>query len=219
VPDAAPPAAAPTVPGDARGRAATRRALLDAAYGQFLETGYLRTTIGAVTARAGYTRGAFYSSFRSKEELVGALYRSANAHQVARLRHAVLGEVERTRGEVPAADAVPAALAGLAGSVGAEARWFGVVTELRGAAVHDAAARRVLLDAQEDLLAGLATLLDDVLARTGSRLDLPTRDVVAVGVGLYERAFTVDEPDAAETAAAVRAATETFAGVLRAVTR
>lgn len=204
---------------DPRGRAATRRELLEAAYAEFLEAGYLRTTIAAVCTRAGYTRGAFYSSFRSKEELVAALYASANAHQVARIRRAVLGALDRAPAGATAATVVPAALRELSGRVGAEARWFGIVTELRGVAVRDDAARAVLLDAQEDLYAGLVALVEEVLHRTGSTLDLPVRDVVAVGVGLYERAFAVGDPDDDATAAAVAQATDAFEAVLRAVAR
>lgn len=47
----------------------TRRALLDAALALFIERGVEATSIEHVTAHAGYTRGAFYSNFTSKEEL------------------------------------------------------------------------------------------------------------------------------------------------------
>lgn len=47
----------------------TRRSLLDAALELFIESGVEATSIEQVTARAGYTRGAFYSNFSSKEEL------------------------------------------------------------------------------------------------------------------------------------------------------
>src|SRR5687767_2262794 len=48
---------------------ATRQALLDAALQLFIERGVEGTSIEQVTAHAGYTRGAFYSNFTSKEEL------------------------------------------------------------------------------------------------------------------------------------------------------
>ena len=47
----------------------TRSALLDAAIGLFIERGVEATSIEEVTARAGYSRGAFYSNFTSKDEL------------------------------------------------------------------------------------------------------------------------------------------------------
>lgn len=47
----------------------TRMALLDAAMELFVERGVEATTIEDVVSRAGYTRGAFYSNFSTKDEL------------------------------------------------------------------------------------------------------------------------------------------------------
>jgi AcrR family transcriptional regulator len=54
-------------------RAETRAALLEAAARVFVERGFLGASVEAVSARAGYTRGAFYSNFRSKEQLFAEL--------------------------------------------------------------------------------------------------------------------------------------------------
>jgi AcrR family transcriptional regulator len=72
----------PNVKGDeeARGRlsrgesqARTRSALLDAAEQAFIERGFLGASIEAITERAGFSRGAFYSNFDSKEQLFAEL--------------------------------------------------------------------------------------------------------------------------------------------------
>jgi AcrR family transcriptional regulator len=47
----------------------TRRLLLDAAERVFLQRGMQGSSVEAIAAEAGFTRGAFYSNFRSKEEL------------------------------------------------------------------------------------------------------------------------------------------------------
>ena len=52
-----------------RRRIETRRRLLEAAVEVFAEKGFGRTTVDDVCARAGYTRGAFYSNFVSLDEL------------------------------------------------------------------------------------------------------------------------------------------------------
>ena len=52
-----------------RRRAETRRRLLDAALDVFAEKGFGRTTVDDVCARAGFTRGAFYSNYVSLDEL------------------------------------------------------------------------------------------------------------------------------------------------------
>ena len=54
-------------------RAQTRTALLDAAGRVFVERGFAGASVEAIAAEAGYTRGAFYSNFSSKEELFVAL--------------------------------------------------------------------------------------------------------------------------------------------------
>ena len=50
-------------------QAQTRRALLDAAGDVFVERGLQGASVEAISERAGFTRGAFYSNFSSKEEL------------------------------------------------------------------------------------------------------------------------------------------------------
>jgi len=54
-------------------RAQTRAALLDAAARVFVDRGFAGASVEAIVAEAGYTRGAFYSNFSSKEELFVAL--------------------------------------------------------------------------------------------------------------------------------------------------
>jgi AcrR family transcriptional regulator len=50
-----------------------RELVLDAARAAFLELGMEKTSIREIAQRAGYTPGAIYSYFASKEELYGAL--------------------------------------------------------------------------------------------------------------------------------------------------
>lgn len=54
-------------------RAQTRERLLDAAHELFVRDGVEATSIEEVTELAGYSRGAFYSNFETKEDLVCAL--------------------------------------------------------------------------------------------------------------------------------------------------
>ena len=52
-----------------RSRENTRARLLDAAAQVFAEVGLDGASVEAVCDRAGFTRGAFYSNFESKDEL------------------------------------------------------------------------------------------------------------------------------------------------------
>lgn len=57
----------------AESQARTRAALLDAAERVFVERGFMGASVERITEAAGYSRGAFYSNFDSKEELFAAL--------------------------------------------------------------------------------------------------------------------------------------------------
>jgi AcrR family transcriptional regulator len=86
-----------------RRREATRQRLLDAAAQVFAEVGLDAASVEAVCERAGYTRGAFYSNFETKEELFLELAGRVARERVAAVR-ARVGELEHTSA-VPAADA------------------------------------------------------------------------------------------------------------------
>ena len=50
-------------------QAQTRQELLDAAARVFVKRGFTGSSVEEISAEAGYTRGAFYSNFRSKNEV------------------------------------------------------------------------------------------------------------------------------------------------------
>src|SRR5947209_6169280 len=50
-------------------QAQTRQELLDAAARVFVKRGFTGSSVEEISAEAGYTRGAFYSNFRSKNQL------------------------------------------------------------------------------------------------------------------------------------------------------
>lgn len=70
---------------DSAKRRRTRGALIDAAYRVFSEHGLSGATIEQVTQAAGFTRGAFYSNFASKEELMLAVMDRERESATARM--------------------------------------------------------------------------------------------------------------------------------------
>ena len=52
----------------------TRESLMDSAYRLFTSQGFHRTSLDQVSAEAGFTKGAVYSNFASKEDLFFAVY-------------------------------------------------------------------------------------------------------------------------------------------------
>lgn len=69
-----------------RRREATRQRLLDAATQVFAEVGLAAASVEAVCERAGYTRGAFYSNFETKEELFLELTGQVARERIAAVR-------------------------------------------------------------------------------------------------------------------------------------
>jgi AcrR family transcriptional regulator len=76
------PAAATPSRQEAR-TAATRRKLLLAAEQTFARDGYEAARLEDIAARAGYTRGAFYANFASKEDIFFALLEQSVAQRIA----------------------------------------------------------------------------------------------------------------------------------------
>jgi len=77
-------AAAAAVPSRQAARtAATRRKLLLAAEQTFARDGYEAARLEDIAARAGYTRGAFYANFASKEDIFFALLEQTVGRRIA----------------------------------------------------------------------------------------------------------------------------------------
>jgi AcrR family transcriptional regulator len=64
----------PAVPTRAERQEQTRTGLIDAAERLFTRHGFHATSLDAVAAEAGFTKGAVYSNFESKEDLFFAVY-------------------------------------------------------------------------------------------------------------------------------------------------
>jgi AcrR family transcriptional regulator len=68
-----------------RRRQLTREHLLDAAAQVFAERGFHGATLDEVARVAGFTKGAVYSNFESKDELFLALFKANYEHEMAAL--------------------------------------------------------------------------------------------------------------------------------------
>ncbi|WP_328316042.1 TetR/AcrR family transcriptional regulator [Streptomyces sp. NBC_00388] len=70
-------------------RAAHRERLLEAARSLLAEGGYAAAGVAALAARAGVSTGSVYQHFRSKQELLAAVFRHTAGHELAAVREAV----------------------------------------------------------------------------------------------------------------------------------
>jgi len=101
-------------------RAVTRERLVDAADRLFKRDGFHATAVDAVADEAGYTKGAVYSNFASKEELFFAVYERRLEARVA--------ELNRLREDAPSARAALTAAVESAGRR-SEDGWMAVFFE------------------------------------------------------------------------------------------
>ncbi|GAB3570925.1 hypothetical protein GCM10027445_25360 [Amycolatopsis endophytica] len=174
-----------------RRRRETRERLIDAAYAVFTENGIRAARIEQICDRAGYTRGAFYSNFASKEDLFLAVYEQEMDARRDRLAKAI-EDILAVEPPDRVAD-VPPLLARIAvlfmDNLVADEDWY-----LLNAEFFAEALRRVDLRESADAAQGrfhddLARILDDALARLGMRLLVDARDAVQVIVSLYQTAL------------------------------
>jgi len=84
-----------TAPAPSRRRENTRTRLMDAAAEMFAEVGIDAASVEAICERAGFTRGAFYSNFASKEELFLALCARSAETTIAAVRERVTSIEDR----------------------------------------------------------------------------------------------------------------------------
>ncbi|MDR3097562.1 MAG: TetR/AcrR family transcriptional regulator [Paraburkholderia sp.] len=73
----------------------TRERLLDAAQAMFMRKGFVGASVEDIAQAAGYTRGAFYSNFHSKPELLVELLRRDHEAMQADLRAIFAADVSR----------------------------------------------------------------------------------------------------------------------------
>lgn len=181
-------------------RERTRERLLDAAYGLFAEHGINGTSIEAVCEAAGFTRGAFYSNFDSKEELFLALTEREIRARVTSLERAVehLPDEPVCDGALRP-DAIAPIVAAVMADPGDERRWHLMSAELELLALRDpqVAAR---FAAQEDAFrAELAGILTRVLAEVGLRFAIDpaaaTRVLISSYTGAARDAFLARPDD------------------------
>jgi AcrR family transcriptional regulator len=151
-----------------RKRRQTQARLLDAALDAFAERGFHGTSVEDLCERAGFSRGAFYSNFSSKEELFVALYRR-QAEQIL----ATLTDL------VPAASgSLAEVLAELVAAIPRDRRWFLVSTEFALHAVRDPAAGQAYAAARARVRASFAARFAEVLDRFGRELTVPLEDLI-----------------------------------------
>lgn len=172
-----------TVPAT-RNRENTRARLLEAAAQVFAEVGLDGATVEAVCERAGFTRGAFYSNFESKDELFLTL-----AGSVADVRvQAVRARVEELAATGALADGCdPLVLVQQVMDVGGDDRLdVMLMSEIRLRALRDDQFGAGYLAQEREMVAGIAQIITDIVAAGHLVVRLPAETAARMLMVIWE---------------------------------
>ena len=162
-----------------RRRADTVERLLDAALETFADIGFAAASVEDICRRGGFTRGAFYSSFRTKDELFAALFERETARNLARAEEQLAGLEDED-------DPVTAAVERCLATFRADRTWVLVHTEYSLYAARHPEAAAALRRHAEGLHRRLTALIETAAARIGLRLTLPANRLARIVLALHD---------------------------------
>ena len=183
--------ALPGTAGSDSRRGRTRERLLDAAYDVFAEHGVHVATVEQITERAGFTRGAFYSNFTTKEELFFALMERENGLRTATLREQLEVLQPRIEAALAAHDDVALGEVILDLFVGPfdDRRWCLVQGEFKMLAMRDRTVAAQLLAYGSRFATSLLPVLERAIERAGREFVLDTAATLQLLSSVYEDAL------------------------------
>jgi AcrR family transcriptional regulator len=170
-------------------RAQTQERLMAAAAQVFAERGIIGASVEEICESAGFTRGAFYSNFADKDELVLALIRQSIKTRYAAAEHAI-AQTKATPGRQDAADLVSSALAAFAEAGRSGRETILTERELLLYAARQPALRAPYLAFVEECDRQLAVLITDALAFAGLVFSVPFAEGMALLTATYEQQRT-----------------------------
>ena len=170
-------------------RRKTRDRLIDAAYEVFAETGVHAASVEMISERAGFTRGAFYSNFATKEELFFALAERENRIRFEGLQEgvdAILPELDRT----PLTEATLGEVVTRFLEIQSDdTRWCIVQAEFKLLAMRDPSVAASYLAYQRGFLQQLADRIDGAVRAVGLRFTMEPIAAIGIIVNVYESAL------------------------------
>lgn len=172
-----------------RKRTNTRNRLLDAAAELFAQQGTTQISIDDICRSSGFTRGAFYSNFKTIEDVFFALYERQSADLLHRMATATPTTETATLEE--AADA-------LVRVIPADTDWYVIRASfaVRARARTDIAA--ALASHSDQLRRGIEPFIEATVHAAGRRLtvalDVAAQVVIAANVGAVLQFALVEDP-------------------------
>ncbi|MGH3358852.1 MAG: TetR/AcrR family transcriptional regulator [Nocardioidaceae bacterium] len=156
-------------------RSQTRRRVLDAAFEVFGRQGIAASSLSEVAAAADLTKGAVYSSFASKDELVLALMEDQAGQRI----EASLAVIER-------AEALSVTEVGqvLVRAMHADAAWHRLLAEYFALSYQDSERRAALRQRRREVREAVARALAGVSERLEIEFPMPPDDLAVVLLAL-----------------------------------
>ena len=170
-------------------RAATRDRLVRAAVTVFAQRGVMGASVEEICDVAGFTRGAFYSNFDSKDELCLAVLSERAETYLAAARTAI-STVEPVADDVHAL--ITQAIDTFAHTVAEEPEAILAMMELRLYAAREPGVREGFRRAQTAINESFASLIGQVLAEHHLRTALPIHDVLYLLHAMYDH-ISIDQ--------------------------
>jgi AcrR family transcriptional regulator len=172
---------------ETRRRAETRRRLIDAAREVFAQHSIRDTPVELICETAGYSRGAFYSNFDTKEDLFLAVYEEEMALRIQRTQDIVDRVIALgIEDERDLHDGIIKVGTACAESLIADQNWYLLVTEFRAHALRNPQLRERAGEHLERLNEAVAELMLGALDRLNLRIVVDARDAVRALTSVYE---------------------------------
>jgi len=148
----------------------TRSDLVKSARQVFLERGFHGASLDEIAEAAGYSKGAVYSNFNSKDELFLAVF---DAHLVQRTR--ALTDIVFSQARLE--DAYHAIALSMSAADVQEPRWTPLLLEFWTYASRHEALRVIVSQRRERFLDVIAGLIEELGRRHGVDFALPTKEI------------------------------------------
>ncbi len=178
-----------TIPAVSTRRAQTRERLLDGALHCFSERGVLGASVEEVCDAAGFTRGAFYSNFASRDELCLELLR----RECERQRASAEGAMSWAQGPPDNSEAmIEQAVAFFVAAQAPDRQLPLVFAELRLYLARDPRLRGKYVQLEEGVDAALTRALDATVDSAGVKFRTDTATVLSMLKAVVE-GFQLDE--------------------------
>ena len=167
----------------------TRAKLVRASLDVFVEKGIDGATVDYLVKAAGFTRGAFYSSFSSKEEVFIALFDEVTAELMAIANSSVESAVADVEADescsILEADDAQVMLAVFEGIRPFGRQWYLLYSDAIARSLRDEALRAELAEQRERMRNQIGALLTTRLEASGERALLPVEDLAQLLMGIF----------------------------------